>query len=331
MGADAKRLKRRLKEAGLSDHAIAAAWPAWWSDEAAASPSARAELRFILSRRLGLAPRPLFDDRVEFVWKKDARFKHLTGEDAQEQAALASFGVALGRLLIRATESRPSVAHVTALSLRASILASRPLVDLAGLLAACWGLGIPVIHLRVFPLPAKRMHAMVVRVGDRYAVLLGRDASYPAPVAFWLAHELGHVALGHLRDASAVVDMADPAEAETRDAEEAEADAFGLELLTGTPTPDIRTDQVHFGPRQLAEAVLVVGPSERIEPGTLALCYAFRSGDWSRGTAALRHIYSLAKPVWREVNRIAASQLRFDAIEDEAADYLRAVIGLVDA
>jgi hypothetical protein len=273
----------------------------------------------------------LFDDRVEFVWKKDARFKHLTGEDAQEQAALASFGVALGRLLIRATESGPSVAHVTALSLRASILASRLLVDLPGLLAACWGLGIPVIHLRVFPLPAKRMHAMVVRVGDRYAVLLGRDASYPAPVAFWLAHELGHVALGHLRDASAVVDMADPAEAETRDAEEAEADEFGLELLTGTPTPDVRADQVQFGPRQLAEAALAVGPSERIEPGTLALCYAFRSGDWPRGNAALRYIYSVPKPVWREVNGIAASQLHLDAIENEAADYLRAVMGLADA
>ncbi len=36
---------------------------------------------------------------------------------------------------------------------------------------------------------------MVVNADGRFAILLGRDASYPAPVAFTLAHELGHVML----------------------------------------------------------------------------------------------------------------------------------------
>ena len=64
--------------------------------------------------------------------------------------------------------------------------------------------------LRIFPLKNKAMHAMVVRVRGRYAILLGRDATYPAPVAFTLAHELGHVLLGHLGDAPALVDLRDP-------------------------------------------------------------------------------------------------------------------------
>ena len=38
---------------------VDAVWPAWWSDEAEGSPSAQTELRFGVSRRLGIDPRSL--------------------------------------------------------------------------------------------------------------------------------------------------------------------------------------------------------------------------------------------------------------------------------
>ncbi len=53
MEADRTALKKRLKEAGLSDPLIEAAWPAWWSDEAFSSQSARAELRFTIGASWG--------------------------------------------------------------------------------------------------------------------------------------------------------------------------------------------------------------------------------------------------------------------------------------
>lgn len=77
MDKEASALRRRLRQAGLSDPAINAAWPAWWSDAATVSRSARVELRFALARNLGLSPKSLLGDRVEFVWKDEARFKHL--------------------------------------------------------------------------------------------------------------------------------------------------------------------------------------------------------------------------------------------------------------
>lgn len=82
MDRDSKALVKELKDAGLSDHAINAAWPTWWDDAAASSPSARAELRFALSRKLGLSPQSLLGERVEFVWQDEARFKNLTAGDA---------------------------------------------------------------------------------------------------------------------------------------------------------------------------------------------------------------------------------------------------------
>jgi hypothetical protein len=210
VAADEKTLIRKLREAGFSRGAIRAAWPSWWSEEADASPSGRAELRFALARRLGLEPKPLLGERVEFVWNDEARFKHLSAEDDVQRAALASFGMSVGRLLLRATPGDATRA-VGAEDLRDAMLRASNFVDLHSLIGTCWALGVPVIHLRVFPLEAKSMHAMVVAMDGRHAILLGRDASYPAPVAFTLAHELGHVMLGHLAGAPALVDLKDPA------------------------------------------------------------------------------------------------------------------------
>lgn len=330
MDQGSNRLKRNLRRAGLGDSAIGAAWPRWWSDAAANSPSARAELRFTLARRLGLAPRSLVDDRVEFVWRDEARFKHLSGESDVQRAALTSFGIVIGHLLLSSTEHHTPLVDVEPNRIRAELLNNSPFVDLATLLAMCWALGLPVVHLRVFPLVAKRMHAMVVREGDRHAILLGRDASYPAYVAFDVAHEFAHVVLGHVKQASALVEISDPLEGGESDDEESSADSFALTLLTGTDQPDIRPDRDQFGARQLATAALKVAPGARIEPGTIALCHAYRSGEWAKASAAMRYIYTEPKPTWREVNGVASTQIDWHALSDDRAEYLRIVMGLDD-
>ena len=177
---------------------------------------------------------------------------------------------------------------IGAIELRRMILAHNAYVDLQSLLSTCWGLGIPVIHLRVFPLAAKSMHAMVVKADGRHAVLLGKEGNYPAPIAFTLAHELGHVMLGHLGDGAAIVDLDEPGiGGPDADPEEREADEFALEILTGTKEPTIRPNSDRFGARALAEAVKQAAPRERIEPGTLAMCYAYQSREWAKGMASL--------------------------------------------
>ncbi len=253
MEADRKALRQRLKEAGLSDPLIDAAWPAWWSDDAFASQSAKAELRFAIARKLGLSPKSLVHDEVEFVWKDEARFKHLLNETDDQKSALTSFGISVCRILVRSLTSEPVPGSIGALELRNSILQSKPFIDLQALLATCWAIGVPVIHLRVFPLETKRMHAMAVKVAGRHAILLGRDAHYPAPVAFTLAHEIGHVMLGHITSSSAIIDVGDPLGPSQGDVEEDEADRYALELLLGTSRPDIQTNTPRFNSTELAQ------------------------------------------------------------------------------
>lgn len=330
MDADTKQLRRTLKGAGLSDRVIDAAWPSWWSDKLGGSPSAKAELRFSLARRLGLSPKALVGDRVEFVWRDHVRFKNLTVDDEGERAALNSFGLSVARILFRATAAGPGVTGITEASLRSAILRSHPFVDLSSLLASCWALGVPVIHLRVFPLEAKSMHAMVVRDEGRHAVLLLRDTQYPAPAAFWLAHEIGHASRGHLSDGEAIADVFEPERPGETDAEEKDADEFALSLLTGSTAPNISMNVENFSAKSLADAVLAEGPRHSIEPGTLALCVAYKTSRWAAANAALQHIYSQKKDVWREVNAIASSQMDWSQLSDDASEYLRNLMALGD-
>ena len=147
------------------------------------------------------------------------------------------------------------------------------------------------------------MHAMVVRVGKRYAILLCRNASYPALVAFTLAHELGHVLLHHLANVPALLDLQDPAIADSRDEQEQEADGFGLTLLTSRPNPTIETSTTRFSAPTLANSAIHAAPIYGIEPGTLALILGYECGAWPLAMSALKFIYGEPRPVWREVKR----------------------------
>jgi hypothetical protein len=326
LAGSAKELKRQLRRAGLNNGAIDAAWPDWWTDEADAEPSARAELRFALARRLGLSPKALLGERVEFVWRHNAKFKHLTAETEAQQAALASFGLTVGRLLLNALPNHSPFPQISAPALRSAILASRHFVDLEGLLAACWGLGVPVIHLRVFPLDTKSMQAMVVHSQGRYAILLGFDAPYAAQVAFSVAHEIGHAAIGHLDETGAIVDFEPHANSQADDQEQA-ADHFALEVLTGFEQPEIITNLSRYNATTLAAAVVKAAPQYRVDPGTLALCLAHQRSEWPLAMAALEQIYGKPKDLWRQVNEIADYQLTWDEIGGEASDYLRRLMG----
>src|SRR3546814_9837309 len=105
MNESAADFKARLiRRTGLSESAITAAWPDWWSEAAEASPAAQAELRFSLARKLGLDARSLLgEDQPRFIWNDSTRFKGFSGDPNAERPVIASFGTALTRMLLQAT------------------------------------------------------------------------------------------------------------------------------------------------------------------------------------------------------------------------------------
>jgi hypothetical protein len=327
---EAERFRGRLKNLGLSESAINAAWPDWWSDEADPSSSARLELRFSVARKLGLDAHSVLDEEgvPRFIWKDQARFKHISGEGDQERAAISSFGRAVGALLAAGTSiGEFQLIGTTAGRLRNAVLSSQPYVRLVDLLSLAWSAGIPVAHLRIFPSVRKRMAAMAVAIGDRRAVLMAKDSMYPPHIAFYLGHELGHIALEHIRADAAIVDMeADVLSTSSEDAEEAEADRFALELLTGRTDLQLVPTGSYNAPG-LAQTALRVSNELHIEPGTFALCFGYSTGNWAVANSAMRFIYNQARPVWNEVNRVTMAQLHTEQLPSDANTYLAAVLG----
>ena len=193
-------------------------------------------------------------------------------------------------------------------------------------------MGIPVVQLEVFPLNAKRMHAMTVKVEDRYAILLGTKSAYPAQAAFTVGHELGHITAGHLDNNAALLDVEDPLEVAERDAEEGSADAYALSLLTGYRDLSVFADATKYNSTQVARAVIKAASDESIDPGTLALCLAFSTGNWKESIGALKIIYGRHPfgSVGAFVNQVAQTQLSLSAVDDRS-QYLRRILKLNEA
>ena len=333
MADGARQLRSSLKSLGLTDAAIRAAWPRWWSDDAEHSPSAQAELRFGVARRLGLDPRSLFGDERQpprFRWSDEARFKHLSGEKPDELAGIVSFAQSVATVTAAALRAEPRQLG-TAPELREQILASgRPYVELIDMLTLSWAVGIPTLQLRVFPWPRKRMAAMSVATDGTFAVMIGKESNFPAMIAFYVAHELAHISLGHVGSGHQLVDLEDdggPVSSD-RDAEDQAADAFALELLTGDPRPTVLPDDpLQVSASELARTAASSAENLRINPGTLALCFGYSTGNWAVANAALTRIYNGGQPVWSAVNAIARQQLAVDELPQDAADFLRSVLG----
>ena len=329
----ADQLSRRLRSAGLSNTAIRAAWPTWWSKSAEASPSARLELRFTVARNLGLDPASLFDGAgtPRFVWRGEGRFKRLAVGSEVERDAITSFGKALSSIVVAAAaEPSASLEDAAANQLRRLILSTSdvPFVQLTDLLALCWGLAVPVVYLQLFPGDLKGMAAMTALIGDRPAVLLAQDSRFPGQLAFYLAHEIGHIALRHLSSDAVLVDMDGRPTPTDNDAEERAADEYALQLLTGESKPVIRSLTGHASGDELARVAIESARELQIEPGTIALCFAYSTGRWATAMRALRRIYPEAVPLWPEVNRLAISQLSLDRIPESSREYLFAALGL---
>jgi len=274
-----------------------------------------------------MSPRSLFEGTPEFLWRDETKFKNLDAKSGREEAALASFGVAVGRCAIEATPGNATARRRSALELREDIMQAGLLVDTRSLLTACWSISVPVVYLTVFPLQQKRMHAMTARVGDRYAILLGRASRYVAPIAYTLAHELGHVLLGHLEHDNALVEMADPVSAERTDDEEATADRFALELLTGSSNPDVQASLGTFNSAEVAQAAVATGPGIGIDPGVLALCLGHGTGRWGPVYGALRMISPGATDTAGPINELASSQFDWEALSYANRAYLARMIG----
>lgn len=273
-----QNLYSALSAHGLQKKDVRAVLPSWWEDEIATTPAGLQQAKLILAKALNLKIRPLVEDppRVEFDLPAMRRFK-LNGKTTEDDVELAvSLARSASKLVLSAID-QPYTKPGSAADVREKILASgKQWIDLESLIEYCWEIGIPVIHL-ASALMKRKMDGIAMATKGRPTIVLS-SLKPSGFLLFHLAHELGHIALGHLEPNGAIVDNEIKKDLENKDASERDADNYALELLAGNHRNLILGR--YEPPAKLARTVIDFGRRNGIAPTHVLLNCAYNGNFW---------------------------------------------------
>lgn len=287
-------LYERLKTQGFERQYVQAAMlPDWWEDALFSNPSNRLTAQMSIARYLDVRLQDVVSDtaalapaiqNVRLKRAADADIAHVKGAVAAAlQAARTTAG--LMKTSLPFTGLRP------ALEIRNHLL-GRPHCtwpDLANLVDYCWQHGIGVIHVIRLPkvAKAKKIAGLAAFIGERPVIVLCSGYDSPAWLAFHLAHELGHIMCGHVKQGDApLVDF--KLEGVNNEAQEREADQYAFQVLTGYAAPQLSVKATTG--LQLAQQAQELGGQHHIHPGTVALIYGYTQKNIPLAQVALKAI-----------------------------------------
>jgi hypothetical protein len=318
------QLSRQLREQKYGADFIDRIIPSWWTPEAEADPNGLDHLKLLLAQNLGLdMPALLRDGRVQPVAPSGMRFKRSSDLKNEKPADpnLAYFSVLAKSV---AATVGPSVAIPTnPKELHQQILAMPGVscVKLPALLDYCWSRNIAVIHVDTCPVKKAGLDALVYRVNDRYVIIVVRKdgAEAGARAAFTIAHELGHIALGHVPENVGLIE--DPSDEEKHLVDERKADDFAGVALSGGR---YKSSWRHGAKRAdtLAERAESYEQEWRIDAGHILLRWGFETGMWKNAIGACKHLYPLPAPTHDFINDVARKRLDTSRVSRDTQDLL---------
>jgi hypothetical protein len=318
-----KALFQSLKGLGFTQSSINAVLPSWWDESLASDPSGLAELKVLLARRLSIEPASLFgaDEAVQFV--PVVRLYKGGRDDLMDQLRpTTAIAGSIGRTVLNFVGDKQTKIPKDPLTVRRHILDSgAKWVGLDELLALCWNSGIPVVHA-TFPSNLQKFDALVMTEGGRFSIVLSRNEGSIAWLAFHLAHEIGHIACGHLGQNAMLVDeKVDDDMSGSTQAQEKEANDYALKLLGGDrvelPSIDRRAS-----PTKIARMAQDLGAQYRVLPGHLILKAGKRDSMFPMARQALA-FFEGQRDARKVINEYAAQQMSAAGWTDEAKEFVQ--------
>ncbi|UUE95339.1 ImmA/IrrE family metallo-endopeptidase [Comamonas thiooxydans] len=273
----------RLESVGIPRGFARSALPGWWDDEISDSPSGLQQAQLYLARAFNLDVQTLASPgAVQF---RNAQRKYKLSKGVAEGAVLASaqYATAMAKLALIGCERPQIPLPPSPDALRQACLKYGSTVGLDSLLRYCVDSGVPVLHIE--NLPGLKMYGLVVRHANRYAIVISRKGA-ASEILFWLAHEIGHIACGHLQADGFVAD--EKINADQSDTDEDQADAFAIWLLNGKDKMQYVHANYALTAEKLAIAVIEKGNAIGVDPGHIALNYAHGMKRYGVGKAALK-------------------------------------------
>ncbi|QSA98718.1 ImmA/IrrE family metallo-endopeptidase [Methylococcus sp. EFPC2] len=267
-----QRLYQKLANVGYSKPYIHSLLPEWWDDAIADTPAGFQQASLLLSRLFSIQPESLWTEAAlpALAVPDGCKFKQRANTQSHELDIACALARSAARLTLKAfkPEFMPGV-YPDAAVLRRQLLEGKPWIAFQDLLAYCLHSGIPVIFLDHFPVKAKKMAGVSFEQDGRPVIVLTQRKPHGF-LLFDLAHELGHIALGHTQGGAWVIDTEIDADAE--DEHEQTANRYARELLTGSSDCNI-VPAGRLYPQQLKTIANRIGAEKKIDPLHVALNY----------------------------------------------------------
>lgn len=321
------QLLKRLRKIGFPSPFITSkVLPDWYQSELLGTDSGMQVMWSILSRKLGLVFESLKNETANIRFRDEGicKFKRTEGttDDELRQSSLICTRIAQ---IVASTVSAPYIPlDESAQNYRELLLEKEGIIDLRTLSEFLWDHGVPVIHISglVDLKKWKKPHGFVVKCKGRPVIVICKQHESPAWLLFILAHEMGHIAKGHLpENDSAIID--EKPQDNKPDKEEDEANEFAREILTGTPE-DLSYFERTMAPAILAKDAKGLGATKDIDPGYLILNYGRHHGSFATANAALKHLkQDNAKETLYD---ISSDRIGWDNLPEDTSEYLCSMI-----
>lgn len=303
--------------------------PSWWDDEAALTEAGFAEAQLHIARNSGLSISSLDASAVPAAGASaSVRFKRRSDTDPVDLEIARTLSTQLART-VAAAAAASSQNPLTALELRERLLETRSWIDLEVLVTYCWSIGIPVLRTTNFPSGTRKPDALAIDVGGRRVIVVTNGRTSAPWLLFLVAHELGHIACGHLTPDTALVDA--DIDRDDVDIEEREANAWAIALLSGKPDVAFRATSTWPNASQLAADAQELGVRLQTDPGFIVLNYAYSMGNsfFAVANAALK-LMPRTSDGDGVIRRLAREKLDWSRLGEDAAEFTARMIGLTD-
>jgi Zn-dependent peptidase ImmA (M78 family) len=318
-----KKIYANLKEKGLSrGYVDTVVMPSWWRSLTSITPSDFINLAHSLSKRLSLDFQNILklDMPHEFPSFPDPAFKK-NKNTTIEKLRLASY---LNWRLIEIVGGSISEPYIpmpnTSFQIREEILSKYSSINLQSLIKYCWEHYLPVVHFNKFPKNTCKPDGFASNFSDRPVIVIGSDLQAPSKLLFIVAHELGHIVLGHVKDKMLIDENLRKQE---RDDDEDQADRFAIELLFGRTDPYKWDEKLDY--TQLKRISQDFSRQDRVAQGAILLNYAYHKNDWKKVNGFLKTVKPELINAPAVINDFLKLNLHSERLSDDAFDYLHRI------
>lgn len=321
-------LVRRLSQAGFKkDFVSRVLLPDWWDESCDRDPNLLPDFEIRIARFLGL---PLVSVR-DFATvlrpqvAPGAQLRRIRDLDRDRLAPAIHTAMQVAGAVVRSLREpapNPAIPPPDGLAWRGELGSADAAVKLDHILSDLWRRGIPVVAVEGLPPPSFQGLACIVE--GRPVIVISHRHDEPGRLAFFVAHEAGHIAAGDCGVDQPVVDGEEEV-VDDSDIERA-ADRYATRLLVGDDSAP-RVDAKHF--KDLAQSASQIERETGADASAIIFAWASRTREYAIATMAVNALYR-GSGARRQLRQQLEQHVDFDAATETDRALLRCIYGEPD-